>query len=82
MPGALLMTAAILAYGLGALDLIQLAVAAAGHIVLGWVYLIASLLSLPRHPAAPTRPANPFTSRPAPRVRTGTFENAQGQRRD
>jgi hypothetical protein len=61
MPGALLMTAAILAYGLGALDLIQLAVAAAVHIVLGWVYLIAGLLSLPRHAAAPTGPANPFS---------------------
>jgi hypothetical protein len=60
MPGALLLTAAILAYGLGALDLIQLAVAGAGHIVLGWVYLAASLLSLPRHPAAVTRPTNPF----------------------
>jgi hypothetical protein len=60
MPGALLLAAAILAYGLGALDLIQLAVAGAGHIVLGWVYLVASLLSLPRHRAAPARPTNPF----------------------
>jgi hypothetical protein len=57
MPGALLLTAAILAYGLGALDLIQLGGAAAGHIVLGWVYLIASLLSLPRRPLMA---ANPF----------------------
>jgi hypothetical protein len=61
MPGALLMTAAILAYGLGALDLIQLAGAGAGHILLGWIYLIAGVLSLPRHPAAPASPANPFT---------------------
>ncbi len=60
MPGALLLTAAIPAYGLGALDLIELAVAGAGHIVLGWIYLLAGLLSLPRHPAAPARPANPF----------------------
>jgi hypothetical protein len=60
MPGAFLLTAALLAYGLGALDLIQLGLAAAGHIVLGWFYLVASLLSLPRHPGAPASPANPF----------------------
>jgi hypothetical protein len=64
MPGALLMTAAILAYGLGALDLIQLAVAAAGHIVLGWLYLLANLLSLP---AVPTTPTNPFDTPAGPR---------------
>ena len=62
MPGALLMTAAVLAYGLGALDLIQLAGAAAGHIVLGWVYVIAGLLSLPHRPVTP---ANPF-QQPSP----------------
>jgi len=56
MPGALLLTAAILAYGLGALDLIQLAAAGAGHIVVGWLCLLANLLSLPRRP----KHANPF----------------------
>jgi hypothetical protein len=66
MPGALLMTAAILAYGLSALDLIQLAVAGAGHIVLGWIYLGASLLSLPRRPAPPTRPSMALDEPPAP----------------
>ncbi|MGA2867334.1 MAG: hypothetical protein ABSF95_22895 [Verrucomicrobiota bacterium] len=63
MPGALLLTVAILVYGLGALDLIELAVAAAGHIVLGWLYLFASSLSLPRHPATPAAPLNPFAER-------------------
>jgi hypothetical protein len=66
MPGALVMMAAILAYGLGALDPIPLAAVGAGHIVLGWIYLIASLLSLPRHAAAPTRPTNPFERRVLP----------------
>jgi hypothetical protein len=60
MPGTLLMTAAILAYGLGALDPIQMVLAGAGHILLGWVYVIAGVLSLPRHPAAPVSPPNPF----------------------
>jgi hypothetical protein len=60
MPGALLMTGAILAYGLGALDLIQLAMAGAAHLLAGWVYLIAGVLSLPGHPAALRGADNPF----------------------
>jgi hypothetical protein len=63
MPGTLLLTVAVLVYGLGALDLIELAVAAAGQIVLGWLYLFASSLSLPRHPATPAAPLNPFAER-------------------
>jgi hypothetical protein len=66
MPGALLVTAAILAYGLGALDLVKLAGAGAGHILLGWIYLLASVLSLPRHHAAPASLDNPFAEPPRP----------------
>ena len=60
MPGALLLTAAIFFYGLGALDPVRLIVAAALHVVVGWGYVLASPLCLPRHPAVPAAPANPF----------------------
>jgi len=59
MPGALLMCAAILTYGWGALDLVRLVVTAAVHVVVGWVYVVASPLCLPRHQAA-TANLNPF----------------------
>jgi hypothetical protein len=59
MPGALLMAAAIILYGCGALDLVRLAVAAAVHLVMGWIYLFVSPLCLLRHPAAVAE-ANPF----------------------
>jgi hypothetical protein len=59
MPGALFLSAAIGLYGWGALDLVRLAVAAAVHLVMGWIYLFVSPLCLPRHPAV-TAVANPF----------------------
>ena len=60
MPGALLMCAAIVLYGCGALDLVRLAAAAAAHFVMGWVYLLVSPLRLPRIPA-PAPNLDPFT---------------------
>jgi hypothetical protein len=59
MPGALLMCAAILTYGWGALDLVRLTLAGAVHLVVGWVYVVVSPLCLPRHPEA-TANINPF----------------------
>ena len=59
MPGAVFMCAAIFLYGWGTLDLVQLAVAGAVHVVMGWVYLFASPFWLPRQPAAVVK-ANPF----------------------
>jgi len=59
MPGALLLTAAIVLYGLAVLDLIELAVAAALHLVVGCAYVCAATLSLPRHPEAVEK-GNPF----------------------
>jgi hypothetical protein len=64
MPGALLLTAGILIYGLGALDLIHLLILAVLRLVLGSVYLIVCPLVLPRLPAAKGRSANPFTGPP------------------
>ncbi len=59
LPGALLMCAAILTYGWGALDLVRLTAAGAVHLVMGWVYLVVSPLRLPRHPEANAN-INPF----------------------
>ena len=59
MPGALLLCAAILLYGWGVLDAVRLAVTAAAHLVIGWIYLFLSPLCLPRHPAAAAK-ENPF----------------------
>ena len=60
MPGALLMSAAILCYRFGVVELIGLGVAAAAHLVLGWGFILAAVLSLPRHPAAGEPAGNPF----------------------
>jgi hypothetical protein len=59
MAGALFMCAVVVIYGCGALDLVRLAVAAALHLVMGWVYLVLSPWCSPRHPAVVVK-ANPF----------------------
>jgi hypothetical protein len=59
MPGALFLTSLLLLYGLGVIDLIHLVVAAAIHLVIGWIYVFASPFSLPA--VAPDAPGNPFT---------------------
>ena len=64
LPGALLLTAGIVAYGFGALDLIHLLLVAVLHFVVGWVYLF-SLFALPRAQAAGPRLVNPFVAAPA-----------------
>ena len=61
MPGALLMAAGILLYNYGVLDLVGLVFIAGGHFVLAWIYLFASPLFLPKHPAASAR-RNPFAA--------------------
>ena len=60
LPGALLLTAGIAFYALGALDLIQMGFAFVAHFVLGWIYLFISPLFLPR--ASPSDKPNPFSS--------------------
>jgi hypothetical protein len=60
MPGALFLTAAIVLYGLGDLDLVRLAAAAGGHFVIGWIYLVVSPLWLPPQQAVAAVNANPF----------------------
>jgi len=61
MPGALLLTAAIALYALGALDLIQMSFAFAAHLVLGWIYLFISPLFLSR--LSPAEKQNPFLTK-------------------
>ena len=48
MPGALLMSAAIFAYGFQQLNLIQLLAAWLIHVALTWIYVVISPLCLPR----------------------------------
>jgi hypothetical protein len=61
MPGALLLTAAMALYALGALDLIQMSFAFGAHLVLGWIYLFISPLFLQR--ASPAEKRNPFSAK-------------------
>jgi len=59
MPGALLMTSAILLYGIGFLDLVSFGFIFGAHFLIGWIYLFVSLLFVPRASTA-VRSDNPF----------------------
>jgi hypothetical protein len=59
MPGALLLTAAIMLYGFAVLDLVQFCFIFAAHFALGWIYLFLSQLFLPRLVAS--EKGNPFS---------------------
>ena len=60
LPGAVLLTVAIILYGLGGLDLVQLAAAFAAHFVIGWIYLFAGPLFAPKLEAVEPAKKNPF----------------------
>jgi hypothetical protein len=60
MPGALLFTAAIIFYSVAGLDIVQLATAAAAHVVIGWIYLVLGVFAAPRLPFAAEAKKNPF----------------------
>jgi hypothetical protein len=77
MPGALLMVASVFLYGYGAFGLVELAVVLALHFVIGWFYLIASLLRLPPHPGVTPKKDNPFVAA-APTASQGADENKAG----
>jgi hypothetical protein len=59
MPGALLMTAAILLYGIGFLNLVSFGFIFGAHFLIGWIYLFVSLLFVPQASTA-VRQDNPF----------------------
>jgi uncharacterized membrane protein YgdD (TMEM256/DUF423 family) len=71
MPGALFFTGTIVLYRLGGLDPVQLGAAAGVHLVIGWGYLCAGVLALPRHPEAAVASRNPFTPAAKPDEKTG-----------
>jgi hypothetical protein len=60
MPGALVMTAAIVLYGLGAVDVVRFIVAWALHIILGWVCVILGTRATPKLLSSPEGKLNPF----------------------
>ena len=64
MPGALLLTAGIVGYGLGLVDLIRLLLLFLLHFVVGWVYVAITPIFVPRLPILPPRGLNPFASSP------------------
>jgi hypothetical protein len=63
MPGALLLTAAIVLYDFAALDLVQFCFLFGAHFALGWIYLFLSQLFLPRIDSTPPK-GNPFNPPP------------------
>ncbi|MEW6303301.1 MAG: hypothetical protein AB1705_07520 [Verrucomicrobiota bacterium] len=65
MPGALFLTLAILLYGLSRLPLAGLLLAVVMHLVIGWVYVFASPLRLPKE----DKPKNPFATDGKPPVK-------------
>lgn len=74
MPGAVLMIAAIVLYGLHAIDLVRFAAVSGAHLVVGWVYLFLSLIWLPKLPQTTDPRKNPFA---APPVRPAEKKNDQ-----
>jgi hypothetical protein len=60
MPGALIMTLAMVAYGLGLIDLVKLGAGLVFHFLVGWLYLFFSTLFLPR--GTLRSPKNPFAT--------------------
>ena len=62
MPGALLLSFALVFYDLGGFDLVQLCFAFGMHLVIGWIYLFVSPLFLNR--ALPAENKNPFVPKP------------------
>ena len=58
LPGGLLLAVVLILYTVGALDLVQLAVGMAAHLVLAWVYLVLAPFFLERQA---NRAANPFS---------------------
>jgi hypothetical protein len=58
MPGALLLSLALVLYDLGGFDLVQLCFAFGMHLVIGWLYLFISPMFL--HRSLPAEQKNPF----------------------
>jgi hypothetical protein len=61
LPGAMFMGLCILMYRLAYLDLLRLALGWVIHLLVGWIYLVLALLSLPRTARKEQLKGNPFT---------------------
>ena len=70
MPGALVMSAAMLLYGFGQLDVVQFLAAFVLHFVIGWVYLVLGVVAAPKIVAEQAVKANPFNP-PGAQEQTG-----------
>ena len=64
MPGAVIMTAAIVFFGLGMMDLVGLMFFFSAHLAMGWVYLFLSLLYVPKSSGMSPQKKNPFAAKP------------------
>lgn len=62
LPAALMAGGSILLYGLGIIDLLRFLLLWSLHLVVGWIYVIASPLRLPRASDAKPIAGNPFGS--------------------
>jgi hypothetical protein len=62
MPGALLMTAGIGLYGLGAFDLVKFLAVGVAHIIVTWAYLFAAAFYTPKTPLSGPAAKNPFAT--------------------
>ena len=82
MPGALLMIAALVAYGFGILDLVQLAAVAAAHVLVGWVYAFWGVWVTPKISASAGPVKNPFVTETEKPVVTKPPENPFAKRVD
>jgi len=75
MPGALVMIATIVAYGFGALDLVQLAAGVVAHFLVGWVYVFWGVWVTPKIAAGVMPAKNPFVTVPEKPADTKRPEN-------
>ena len=75
MPGALLMILAIVFYGFGVLDVVQLAAVVAAHFIVGWVYLVWGVWVTPKVSAKAVPVKNPFATAQEKPVATKPPEN-------
>jgi hypothetical protein len=62
LPGALVLTAAIVFYGLGVLDLVQISAVFAAHLIIDLVYALTAPFFTAR--IAPALSGNPFSPPP------------------
>jgi hypothetical protein len=82
MPGALLMIAAIVAYGFGFLDLVQLAAVVVAHFLVGWVYAFWGVWVTPKIQPGSVPVKNPFATAEEKPVTTKPPENPFAKPKD